>query len=141
MNIENTITHVLTQISISYRTNLEKAMNKIGLHSGQVFVLIELWKKDGLSQIDLVKNLTLAAPTINKMVRNLMSEDFVECRKCSADGRIIQVFLTQKGRDIQSAVAAQWETIEAESYSNLTDTEKLVLFQLLQKLKENTSAK
>ncbi len=139
MNFENSTTYILTQLAIAYRTYLEKAMNGIGLHSGQIFVLISLWKTDGQSQIDLVKNLTLTAPTINKMVKSLAKNGFIECRKCSSDGRLMRVFLTEKGIECQSLAAEQWSKIEAQSYSNLTETEKLILSQLFVKLKENLS--
>ena len=137
MNFENSMTYVLTQLAIGYRTFLERAMIDIGLHSGQVFVLISLWQTDGQSQIDLVRNLNLSAPTVNKMVKSLMINDFVECRKCENDGRVIKVFLTDKGIECQSVVAEQWIKIETQAYSNLTETEKLVLSQLFVKLKEN----
>jgi DNA-binding MarR family transcriptional regulator len=139
MNFENTVTYTLTQLGIAYRTYLERAMSEIGLHSGQVFVLISLWKNDGQSQIDLVVNLGLTAPTVNKMVKSLTASGHVECRKCKTDGRLMRVFLTDKGIQCQSLVAEQWDKIETQSYANLTETEKLVLSQLFAKLKENLS--
>lgn len=139
MNFENSVTYILTQLAIAYRSYLERALNEIGLHSGQIFVLISLWKNDGQSQIDLVKNLNLTAPTINKMIKSLMAGDYVECRKCATDGRMMRVFLTEKGIQCQDLVAEQWYKIETQSYSNLTETEKLVLSQLFVKLRENLS--
>ena len=139
MDFENSVTYILTQLAIAYRTYLEKAMGEIGLHSGQIFVLISLWRRDGQSQIDLVRSLSLTAPTVNKMVKSLTTSGHVECRKCDTDGRLMRVFLTDKGIQCQSLVAEQWSKIETQSYSNLTETEKLVLFQLFVKLKENLS--
>jgi len=137
MDFENSLTYFLTQLAIGYRNFLQKAMNEIGLHSGQVFVLISLWKTDGQSQIDLVKNLNLAPPTINKMVKGLTTSGLVECQKCGNDGRMMRVYLTEKGRQSKSLVEQQWLKLETQSYANLTETEKLVLFQLFSKLKEN----
>lgn len=139
MDFENSVTYALTQLAIAYRTYLERAMGEIGLHSGQIFVLISLWRSDGQSQIDLVRNLNLTAPTVNKMVKSLTANGYVECRKCETDGRLMRVFLTDKGVLCQSSVAEQWNKIETQSYSNLTETEKLVLSQLFAKLKENLS--
>lgn len=139
MDFENSTTYVLTQLATAYRGYLERAMGKIGLHSGQIFILIALWKADGQSQIALAKNLNLTAPTINKMVKSLAANGFVRCEKCLADGRLMRVFLTEKGADCQDAVAEQWTKIEVQSYANLTETEKLVLSQLFVKLKENLS--
>ncbi len=73
------------------------------------------------------------------MVKSLTSGSFTECRKCPTDGRIMRVFLTDKGVQCQSLVSEQWNKLEKQSYSNLTETEKLVLSQLFIKLRENLS--
>jgi DNA-binding MarR family transcriptional regulator len=137
MDFENSATYTMTQLALAYRSFLEKSMNEIGLHSGQIFILIALWKSDGQSQIDLVKNLNVAPPTVNKMIKSLSAKDFVESRKCGTDGRIMRVFLTDKGREHQTLVAEQWRKLEAQSFMNLTEIEKLILLQLFGKLKDN----
>ncbi len=96
MDIENSLTYLFSQISTAHQNILQKVMNEIGLQRGQVFVLISLWKTDGQSQIDLVNHLSLTAPTINKMVGSLVKNGFAECRKCSQDGRMMRVYLTEK---------------------------------------------
>ncbi|MGI8639564.1 MAG: MarR family winged helix-turn-helix transcriptional regulator [Pyrinomonadaceae bacterium] len=141
IDIENTITYLLTPISNLYWTTLEKSMNEINLHSGQVFVLISLWKQDGQSQIELSKNLNLAPPTVNKMVKNLVENDFVISQKEQKDGRIMRVFLTEKALEFRSLIEEQWVKIEAQIFLNFTETEKLILFQLFDKLKINLIAR
>ena len=135
VDFESSLIYILTQLTNAYRIQLERTMCKIGLHSGQIFILISLWKIDGQSQVDLVKDLNLSAPTINKMVKSLTVNGFVKCQKCPTDGRIMRVFLTDKGKQCQNIVAEEWVNFESISFSPLTDTEKLILFQLFGKLK------
>jgi DNA-binding MarR family transcriptional regulator len=137
MDIDNSLTYLLTQISTAHQNMLQKVMNEIGLQRGQVFVLISLWKINGQSQIDLVNYLNLTAPTINKMVGNLIKNGFVECKKCSQDGRMMRVYLTEKSVQIKSAVEEKWLKSETQSFAFLTETEKLILTQLFGKIKEN----
>lgn len=137
IDIEKTITYLLTPISNSYWSILEKAMNDIHLHSGQVFVLLSLFKQDGQSQIELSKNLNLAPPTVNKMVKNLIADDFVITKSDDEDGRIMRTFLTQKSFDSRSSIEDQWVKIETQILSDFTETEKLILFQLFDKLGKN----
>ena len=139
MDIDNSLTYLLTQISTAHQNMLQKVMNEIGLQRGQVFVLISLWKINGQSQIDLVNHLNLTAPTINKMVGNLTKNGFVECKKCSQDGRMMRVYLTEKSVQIKSAVEEKWLKSETQSFAFLTETEKLILTQLFGKIKENLS--
>lgn len=137
IEIENTLTYLLTPVSNVYWTNLEKALKTINLHSGQVFVLISLWKEDGQSQIQLSKNLNLAPPTVNKMVKSLVDSGFVVSQRGKTDTRFVYIFLTDKGKEIKSLVQEQWFKLETQILSNFTETEKLILIQLFAKLKEN----
>ncbi|MDQ3180930.1 MAG: MarR family transcriptional regulator [Acidobacteriota bacterium] len=136
-DIENTLTYLLTPISNAYWSNLEKAMNEIKLHSGQVFVLISLWKQDGQSQIELSKNLGLTPPTVNKMVKSLNESGFVISQRGKTDTRIVRVFLTNKGIQIRNLIEEQWLKLETQTLQNFTETEKLILFQLFKQLRTN----
>ena len=107
------------------------------MHGGQVFILFELWKKDGLSQIDLAKNLSLTPPTINKMVKSLSANDFVSLTRGVKDSRIVRVYLTEKGKSIRPSVESLWQELEVLILDNLTETEKLIFFQLLEKILSN----
>lgn len=141
MDFENSLTYQFTQLATAYRNNLQKAVNEINLHSGQIFLLISLWKVDGQSQIDLANNLYLTPPTINKMVKGLVENGFAVTKKGENDGRIMRVYLTDKGRRCKSSAEEIWLRHETESFSNLTDTEKLMLLHLFEKLRENTDKK
>lgn len=137
MNVNNSLSFLFSNLSNIFRTNLESLMNEIELHSGQVFVLISLWQEDGQNQVSLAQNLNLSTPTINKMIKSLADNKFVSCRQCNLDRRMMRVYLTDKGRKYEDLVYEQWGKMEAEAFANLTETEKLVLSQLLIKLKEN----
>lgn len=116
-------------------------MNELNLYRGQVFILVSLWNNDRQSQIDLAANLQLSAPTINKMVKSLSVAGFVECHKCQNDGRMMRVYLTQKGIEHQKLVEEKCAEFEADFFSSLTETERLILRQVFDKLKVDTSSK
>ncbi len=136
MDFENSVTFSLTKVTNSFKDKLDKYLKEIGLHGGQVFILFSLWQEDGQSQITLAQRVGLSAPTINKMVNSLSGNGFVECRKCEKDGRLIRVYLTQKGSDCRGAVQEQWEKMESVFFSKLTETEKLIFRQILEKMQE-----
>lgn len=136
MDFENSVTFSLTKVTNSFKDKLDKYLKEIGLHGGQVFILFSLWQEDGQSQITLAQRVGLSAPTINKMVNSLSGNGFVKCRKCEKDGRLIRVYLTQKGLDCRGAVQEQWEKMESVFFSKLTETEKLIFRQILEKMQE-----
>jgi len=135
IDFEDTVTYKLGRVATAYRNAVERHMGVIDLHSGQVNVLFELWKKDGLRQVDLADRLGLKAPTVTKMIKSLKEINLVSSEKLENDGRSSRIFLTEKGIAIRSRVNAQWLELEAEYLSGLTETERLILPDLLGKLK------
>lgn len=133
MNI-NSLTYLFTIFSTKFRDNFEKQMIEIGLHSGQVFILNSLWEIDGQSQAELVKNLNLSAPTIYNMVTKMSDNGFIEIKKDPGDARIMRVFLTLKGRDIKPIVTQHCLNFDEKTFQVLTETERMMLSILLQKL-------
>jgi len=137
MNFNETLPFLFAQISTYYKVEIEKQLQEFNLHAGQIFILFELWTTDGLSQIELSANLRLSPPTINKMVKSLISNGFIATASCPGDGRVVRVYLTPKGAAIRPQVEEKWRKIEDRLVANLTATEQLVLSQLFGKLVEN----
>ena len=136
MRFEDIAAYMLAKATTVHRNVLEKHLNTIWLHSGQVFVLMELWKTDGQRQIDLAARLNLAPPTVNKILGGLLENDFVTRARYEDDARSTRIFLTEKGVNIRPALEETWEALEAQTLAGLTDTEALMLKQLLHKLFE-----
>lgn len=134
MDFRNSVSYLLSKLTIAHRNLLERSVQEIGLHSGQVFVLLELWKKDKQRQVDLADKLNLAAPTVNKILGGMLEADLVTRERHDDDARSTRIALTKKGRDIRPQLESTWNEIEEQTLMGLTDTEALMLKQLLAKL-------
>lgn len=134
MDFSQTVNYKISDLSVLHRTELENHLSRVNLHSGQVFILFELWKEDGLSQIDLAKNLKLTAPTINRLVKGLRKAGFVILKRSESDARLVNVFLSEKGRLVKPDVETIWQNLESKITHMLTETERLILLQLLEKV-------
>ena len=137
MLITDSINYLLNQVSTVYYSDLERVLRTVELHSGQIFVLVALWEKNDRKQNDLAKSIGVSAPTVNKMIKSLERNGFVLVRRDETDTRIVRVRLTEKGESIRFEVEKLWEEMEAKMYSSLTETEKIVLSQLLRKIGED----
>jgi DNA-binding MarR family transcriptional regulator len=135
MRFHKTVSHLLSGVATAHKSHLEKRLGEIGLHSGQVFLLMELWKRDGRRQVDLAGDLNLAPPTINKTLTGLIDGGFVTRVRVEDDARSTRIFLTDAGNAIRESVEAQWLEIEEEILTELTEAERLILSELLTKLK------
>lgn len=139
MNFNETLPFLFAKISTFCKVEIERQLIEFKLHSGQIFILFELWKTDGLSQVEISNKLRLSPPTINKMVKSLKNNGFVVVGGSQEDGRLMRVYLTPQGVAIRPAVEEKWRKIEEKLLANLTPTEQLVLSQLFGKVVENLS--
>ena len=135
--MENSINSLLSKLSIAVRIANENLMCDIGLHSGQVQILIALWEQDVQSQAELVRKLCVSPPTINKMVKKLIQSGFITTQKCPEDKRLTRVRLTAKGARIQPQVEEQLDKLEKVLLQDFSETEKVLIPILLEKLSEN----
>ena len=135
IKFEDTVSYLLAKVSTAFRNSLERRMGEIGLHGGQIFVLFELWQQDGLRQIDIAKRLNLSAPTVNKMLKGLIEVNLVTRSRLDDDARSTRIFLTDRAFSMREEIEAQWLELEENILSGLTETERLVLFELLGKLR------
>ena len=141
IKFEETVSYMLAKVTTAFRNSLERHMGTIGLHGGQIFVLFELWKQDGLRQIDIADRLNLSAPTVNKMLKGLIEINLVTRVRIDDDARLTRIFLTETGREMRHDIEAQWLELEENCLSGLTETERLVLFDLLGKLRSTYTGK
>ncbi len=137
IKFEDTVSYLLAKVTTAFRNSLERHMGKIHLHGGQIFILFELWKQDGLRLIDLVERVNVAAPTVTKMVDGLIEIHLVTRTKIEGDNRSKRIFLTEGGRVMRGKIEAQWLELEESCLTGLTETERLVLFELLGKLRSS----
>lgn len=137
MNYERSIPFLMGQTATSFKVYFDKRMKEINLHGGQIFILLSLWEQEGQTQIQISKELNLSPPTVHKMIKSLIDGDFVYSRQCLEDSRQSRVFLTQKGINIKKEVQQKWEEIETDLLFDFSETEKLILIQLFDKLSKN----
>jgi len=78
--------------------------------------------------------LNLAAPTVNKILGGMLEVELVTRERHDDDARSTRIALTKKGREIRPLLEAKWAEVEEQTVMGLTETEALILKQLLAKL-------
>ena len=131
MQLINDITRMMGN---KIRSNGEE--HPIGQKSGRL-LLMELARRDGRTQLDLVHATHLKAPTISVALQKLEKEGYVSRRPDEYDLRATRVFLTEKGRELDNKIRKRIHEEETEAMKNLTDSECETLMRLLTKIKNN----
>ena len=107
---------------------------KCGRRRGQERVLTMVSMKEGINQKDLAFLLGIRPQTLGEMLQKLEERGMVERKKSEADGRVIEVTLTDKGRERAAEIAECRAVAAADMFAVLTEGEKEQLGAILDKL-------
>ena len=137
--IEHEIRELLHRLNQQSRRKYAEKFRDINLHVGQESALCILWKKDGITQTELRKQMKCEASTLSNMLRKLEKDDVVYREQAKSDGRSTNVFLTEKGKKLQIPVKKVWEEQQAEMLKAINSEELLLMRRLLQQMNDNIS--
>lgn len=83
-------------------TNIySKWLRPLGLTYTQYIVFLVLWEKDGLSVGEIGKDLMLDNGTLTPLLKKLEGEGYIERKRSPEDDRVVLIYLTARGRDLQ----------------------------------------
>ena len=99
-------------------------------------ILLQLAKRDGVTQLDLVKSTHLKAPTISVILHKLENDGYVIRKSDNYDLRAVRVYLTDKGREFNSFIIKKMMHNEKNAMRNLTESEYALLTKLLSKVQD-----
>jgi DNA-binding MarR family transcriptional regulator len=131
------LNQLIIQVARAHRSIAHVKLAKLGLHPGQEFIMLQLLRQDGQSQIKLAERLGVQAPTVTKMLQRLEAGGFVERRTSPQDQRVSLVYLSKQGRALEKPLMDGWAALEKQSSKGLTAAEKTQLLHLLGRVRDN----
>ena len=106
------------------KRSLYLKLSDSGITPTQWTVLMCLWEDDGLSFTELGKRLCFDHPTITGVVDRMEREKLVRRRRDHIDRRVVKVFLTQKGKNLEPSTAGMGADVDKETVENLGKAER-----------------
>ena len=100
-------------------------------------VLYYLWKQDGMSQQDLCNATFRDKPSITRLVDNLEKQKLVKRMPSKKDRRINEVFLTDKGRFMETLSMKVANQTMNEALAGVAEKQVSVAKEVLQKVYDN----
>jgi MarR family transcriptional regulator, organic hydroperoxide resistance regulator len=132
------MSYLFVQVAKAHRFRTHELLSELGLHVGQEMVLVALMKHGNLTLSELAQHLEVQPPTITKMVQRLESLDVVKRVRCKHDSRCSSIYLTPKGKQLQTKIEKIWQQVEQEFFGNMTQGEQASFQKLLQKVRDST---
>jgi DNA-binding MarR family transcriptional regulator len=100
-------------------------LNEIGITYTQYLVLLVLWESKNCSIKEIAKVLKLNSPTITPIVQKLEKMDLVKRVRSDKDERVVLVFLTKTGIDLESQVADIQNKVACKTHLKTKDFNEL----------------
>lgn len=129
----------LDRISSQMRRNYSESLRELNLYVGQDNLLYRLWLGDGVTQMQLCEHLKCEPPTVTNMVKSLEQNGFIYRKRDEQDARIMRIFLTDKGKELETPVEIKWRQQQEKLLQSISTEDRLILRQLMQQMENNLS--
>lgn len=117
-------------------TEVNEPVKEHGVTTAQIGVLRQLANQPGLSGAELARRLLITPQGVQLALTALEKRGLVERKQDPQHGRILQVFLTDEGRAVASAVVADAVAAHERVFGVLSDDEQEQLKTLLRRVIE-----
>ncbi|GHW02091.1 MarR family transcriptional regulator [Lactobacillus nasalidis] len=130
--------HFLT-MKIFHYTNrgMTTKTRALDLFPGQPKILQVLLEHDGEKARDIGRQCVMDKSTMTGLLKKMEARGLITRRVSNEDKRVVNIFLTEKGREKAKQVNAIGAKIDEQALSVLSDEEKEILFRLLNKVLDN----
>jgi DNA-binding MarR family transcriptional regulator len=131
---EGYLGYLLRQAGGAHRVAMERALADLGATPPQFLVLTMLTAYPGVSNADLARLTMLTPQTVSVIVANLLRAGAVARRPHEVHGRIQQLDLTDKGKDLLARCRKRAHAIEETLTAGLSRDDERVIRRWLVKV-------
>lgn len=132
--------YLVNHLSRLFFMSLRERIAPLGIAPAQFMLLQELWRDDGITQMDLAIRLDVEPATIANTVARMERDGLVERRAHSTDGRARLVHMTEKAKAIESPAINSAMQVNQNMLSCLSEHEQRQLIAIMRKVIQESSS-
>jgi DNA-binding MarR family transcriptional regulator len=127
----------LLRVGKLHRHLARQGFEEFGITQGQPRILDFLKEHDGCIQRDLAENCHIEPATVTSVLSNMERDDLIYRAPNPKDRRVLNVFLTEKGKKALREVERVFKELETISFKDFTIKEKEETLQFLNRMADN----
>ena len=136
--VDDQLCFALYSASKALTAAYRQALSELGLTYPQYLTMLAVWESDGRTVAELGRAIELDSGTLSPLLRRLEAAGLLRRERCAADERMVRVFVTPPGRELQPRAAAVRARVEAAT--GLSREEFVRLRSMLLRLRETVEA-
>jgi len=135
--LERNLGFLIHDVARLMRTAFDRHTAPIGLTRAQWWVMVYLYRQDGLTQTELAEVLDLGKVTLGGLIDRLEGKGWVERRPDPVDRRMKRIFLTDRASEVTSKMVTFGRDLMDQVTQGMSPDEHDQLVDLLVGLKAN----
>jgi MarR family transcriptional regulator, organic hydroperoxide resistance regulator len=128
---------LLASVGHAYRAVAEACMHTMGLRRAQVLLLTQIYKQEGITQIELAERLSMNGGTVSEMLQRMEDTQLIVRQRDAEDRRLVRVYLTEAGREKEIDIHRQFQNLEKAIFDGVHPEQRVALRRLLHQLLHN----
>lgn len=117
---------------------IDSRIQKLGIHPGQHFVLVQLKKADGVpTQAKLAEEMNVSPALVARTLKQLEAGGYIRRAGSQSDGRCNEISITEKGGQVIHQGMEVFHDVDERSFAGFSDAEIDQFHCLLEKLLAN----
>lgn len=134
---KETLHMTLIRLNKTHRKRCHEEFNRVGLSLGQPKILDFLIENDGCIQRELSESCNIEPATVTSILVNMEKAELIYRTQNPKDRRVLNVFITEKGKDAQREVEKIFKLIDEECFEDFLEDDRLQSINILNRLYEN----
>jgi DNA-binding MarR family transcriptional regulator len=132
---------LINKLAHAMALEMDRRLKAAGVTLSQWFVLKQLWRQEGRSQVELQELLDLERATVNGLIQRMVRSELIECKPDPRDRRVQRIFLTERGRALKQITPSFEEEVNARALQGFSEDERAFFTRLLMRALHNTTGK
>lgn len=127
----------INDISRMFGHTVRRETERAGISHGCRKMLMCLAHRDGVTQLQIVKETRLTAPTVSVALSKMEADGLVVRKADEHDLRQVRVYITEKGRQTDDFMRSKCMEVEELMLRNISEEERKQLISTLRKVLRN----
>ena len=115
----------------TYHRAMHRYFQSVGMFNGHPHMLFHIRRVPGITQKELASRMEISPASVAISIRRLEAAGLIRRERDGQDARILHLFLTEAGREMDAACARGRDFMVQTLYEGLTDGEQATLYRLL----------
>ena len=137
VSTRDSVGFVVREVWRSFARCLQPRIAREGVSIGMWFALRMLWDEDGMTQRELGERVGINGPTMVSAINSMERAGLVKRVQNRADRRKINIFLTERGRNLKRKLWPMAAEVLALALSGLTRNQVYSLNKMLMQIRLN----